>query len=70
MNPTLAGAARSKTIWINVLLVSLGGLELMGGHLTTLAGPKWSAALVMVGAMVNLALRAYTTQSLAAKADG
>ena len=67
MNDTLRGAARSKTIWINVLLAALSGLELMGSHITTLLGPKWAAGLVMVGALVNIGLRAYTTQALAAK---
>lgn len=70
MNPTIRGAALSKTVWINVALAMLGGLELMGGHLTTITGPKWSAGLVMLGALVNLGLRVYTTQSLAEKANG
>lgn len=67
MNATLKGAARSKTIWINVALAALGGLELMGSHVTALWGPKVAAAVVMAGALVNIALRAYTAQSLAEK---
>ena len=68
MNETAAGALRSKTIWLNTFLTVLGGLELMGSHLTLLFGPKPAAALMMFGALVNIGLRFYTTQSLAAKA--
>jgi hypothetical protein len=67
MNPTLKGAARSKTVWLNIALAMLGGLELAGSNLTTLFGPKPAAALVMVGALVNIGLRIYTTQALADK---
>ena len=67
MNPTLRGALASKTIWINVGLAVLSGLELMSSHITTLLGPKWAAALVMLGALTNVGLRAYTTMSLADK---
>lgn len=68
MNDTLRGAVRSKTIWINVGLAVLSGLELMGSHITALLGPKWAAGLVMVGALTNIALRAYTVEALAEKA--
>ena len=68
MNPTLSGALRSKTIWLNVALAVFGGLELMSSQITTLLGPKWAAGLVMFGALVNLGLRVYTNQSLASKA--
>lgn len=67
MNPTAKGALRSKVVWLNVFLAALSGLELMGSHITTLAGPKWAAGLVMVGSLVNIGLRAYTSQSLAEK---
>jgi len=30
----LKGALKSKTVWWNVLLAVLGGLELMGGHIS------------------------------------
>lgn len=65
MNPTLRGAISSKTIWVNVFLAVLSGLELMSSHITTILGPKWAAGLVMFGALVNIGLRAYTTMSLA-----
>jgi len=65
MNATLRGVVISKTIWLNVFLAVLSGLELMSGNLTTLLGPKWAAGIVLVGAMTNVALRAYTTMSLA-----
>ena len=67
MNPTLRGAVRSKVIWLNVALAALTGLELMGAHITTLLGPKWAAGIVMIGALTNVALRAYTTMSLTEK---
>lgn len=67
MNPTLRGALASKTIWINVGLAVLSGLELMSSQITTLLGPKWAAGLVMVGALTNVGLRAYTSLSLTEK---
>ena len=67
MNPTIRGALSSKTIWVNVLLAVMSGLELMSSNITTLLGPKWAAALVMAGALTNVALRAYTSLSLAEK---
>lgn len=67
MNDTTRGALRSKVIWINVALAMLGGMELMGSHLTVLFGPKWSAGVVMIGALVNIGVRFYTVNSLAEK---
>jgi len=63
----IRGAIKSKTVWFNVLLAVLGGLELMGAHLTTLWGPQVAAAIMLSGAMANLALRAVTTQPLSEK---
>lgn len=70
MNATIKGALRSKTVWLNVALAIVSGLELSGAHLTTLWGPKVAAAILLVGSLANLALRAYTTSSLAAKTNG
>lgn len=70
MTPTLRGAVRSRTIWLNIALAAISGLELMGAHITTLLGPKWAAGIVMVGALTNIALRTYTTSSLAERAGG
>ena len=67
MNPTLRGAIASKTIWINVALAVLSGLELMSSQITTLLGPKWAAGLVMLGALTNVGLRAATSLSLSEK---
>jgi hypothetical protein len=61
------GALKSKTVWWNVLLAVLGGLELMGGHMTVLWGQEVAAAILMVGALANLVLRAVTTQALSEK---
>jgi hypothetical protein len=61
------GALKSKTVWFNVLIAILGGLELMGAHLTTLFGSQVAAAIMLSGAIANLALRAVTTQPLSAK---
>ena len=63
----LKGAMKSKTVWWNVLLAVLGGLELMGGHMTVLWGQEVAAAILMVGALANLVLRAVTTQALSEK---
>ena len=42
----LRGALKSKTIWWNVLLAVLGGLEAVGGHITTLFGMQVAAAIL------------------------
>jgi hypothetical protein len=67
MNPTIRGVVISKTIWLNVALAVLSGMELMSSNLTTLLGPKWAAGIVMLGAITNVGLRAYTTMSLTEK---
>lgn len=67
MKDTLRGAVRSKTVWINVGLAVLSALELMGSHITELLGSKWSAGIVMAGALTNVVIRAYTSQTLAEK---
>lgn len=67
MNPTIKGAIRSKTVRLNVALAMLSGLELMSSNISTLLGPKWAAALVLVGSLTNIGLRAYTTMSLVQK---
>lgn len=66
----LKGALKSRTVWFNVLLAVLGSLELMGAHLTTLFGAQVAAAVMLSGAVANLALRAITTQSLQEKGGG
>jgi Zn-dependent protease len=63
----LKGALKSKTVWWNVLLAVLGGLELVGSHMTVLWGQEVAAAILMVGALANLVLRAITTQALSEK---
>jgi len=63
----LQGALKSKTVWWNVLLAVLGGLELMGGHMTVLWGQEVAAAILMVGALADLVLRTVTTQALSEK---
>jgi hypothetical protein len=60
----LRGALRSRTVWTNVALAVLGGLELAGGHLTTLFGAQVAAGVLLVGSLANLALRAVTTAPL------
>ena len=64
------GALKSKTVWFNALLAILGGLELMGAHLTTLWGTQVAAAIMLSGAVTNLVLRTITTQSLQEKGGG
>ena len=63
----LQGALKSKTVWWNVVLAVLGGLELVGAHLTTLFGTQVAASILLVGGIANLALRAVTTQALSEK---
>lgn len=63
----LQGALKSKTVWWNVVLAVLGGLELLGSHLTTLFGNQVAASILLVGGVANLALRAVTTQALSEK---
>ena len=63
----LQGALKSKTVWWNVLLAVVGGLELVGGHMTVLWGQEVAAAILMVGALANLVLRTVTTQALSEK---
>jgi hypothetical protein len=63
----LKGALKSKTVWFNVFMAVLGGLELVGAHLTTLFGTQVAASILLVGGIANLALRAVTTQALSEK---
>jgi len=67
MDAKLKGALKSKTVWWNVFLALLGGLELFGSHMTVLWGQEVSAAVLMVGAFANLVLRTVTTQALEQK---
>ena len=63
----LKGALKSKTVWFNVFMAVLGGLELVGAHLTTLFGTQVAAGILLAGGIANLALRAVTTQALSEK---
>ncbi|MFY8063453.1 MAG: hypothetical protein ACOVN2_07080 [Usitatibacteraceae bacterium] len=63
----LKGALKSKTVWFNMLMAVLGGLELVGAHLTTLFGTQVAAAILLAGGIANLALRAVTTKALSEK---
>ena len=67
MNPAIAGALKSKTVWWNVVLVLLASLEMFAGHLTVLFGQEIASSVLLIGAVVNLVLRTVTTQALAAK---
>jgi len=67
LKATVRGVVSSKTIWLNVGLAVLSGMELMSSNLTTLLGPRWAAGIVMVGALTNVGLRAFTTMSLTEK---
>jgi hypothetical protein len=63
----LKGALKSRTMWANAFLAILGGLELLGSHLTVLFGANISAAILLIGGMTNLVLRSLTTQALSEK---
>jgi hypothetical protein len=67
MQTVMQGVRKSRTIRWNLVIMLIGGLELMGSHITTTLGPKWSAALVMVGAFANIVLRYQTTQAISEK---
>lgn len=60
----IRGAARSRTVWLNVVLGVLSGLELSGAHLTALFGTQVAAGILLIGSLANLALRAATTLPL------
>jgi hypothetical protein len=64
---TLKGAFKSKTVWWNILLALLASMELFAGHLTVLFGQNVASAVLLLGAMLNLALRVVTTQALSEK---
>jgi hypothetical protein len=66
---TLKGALKSKTVWWNILLALLASMELFAGHLTVLFGQSVASAVLLLGAMLNLALRVVTTQALSAKGE-
>lgn len=60
----LRGALHSRTVWINIALAVLGGLELSGAHITALFGPQVAAGVMLGGSLANLVLRAITTTPL------
>lgn len=60
----LRGAIKSKMMWVNALLAVLGGLELVGAHLTTLYGTEVAAAILLAGGLANMVLRSITTSAL------
>ena len=63
----LRGAIKSKMMWVNALLAVLGGLELVGAHLTTLYGTEVAAAILLAGGLANMVLRSITTSALEEK---
>jgi hypothetical protein len=63
----IQGALKSKTVWLNVALAVLSGVELAGSHLTTLFGAKVAAGILLAGSLSNIVLRTVTTQALAQK---
>lgn len=60
----LRGAIKSRMMWVNALLAVLGGLELVGSHLTTLYGTEVAAAILLIGGVTNMVLRSITTSAL------
>jgi len=60
-------ATCSKTVWFDVAFALLGGLKLIGSHLTVFFGLQVSAAVLAVGAIANITLRTMTTQPLSDK---
>ena len=60
----LRGAIKSKMRWVNALVAVLGGLELMGSHLTALYGTEVAAGILLIGGVTNMVLRSITTSAL------
>lgn len=67
MEAKFRGAIKSRMMWVNALLAVLGGLELVGSHLTTLYGTEVAATILLIGGMTNMVLRSITTSALEKK---
>lgn len=63
MNPTLAGALKSKTVWVNVLTT----LVEVANYISPFIPPQYHAAIVAGVGVVNIVLRSVTTQPLSEK---
>jgi hypothetical protein len=64
---TFIGALKSKTIWAQVLQFAAMGLTFIGFDFTPEMQATILAAIVAVGAAVDIILRAVTNKSLADK---
>lgn len=63
MNPTLAGALKSKTVWVNTLTT----LVEVANYVSPFIPPQYHAAGMVAVGVVNIVLRAVTTQPLSEK---
>lgn len=63
MNPTLLGALKSKTVWLN----SLATLIEVANYVSPFIPPQYHAAVVAGIGVANVVLRSVTTQPLSEK---
>ena len=69
MKNAFIGALTSRMMWWNLILAVVAVIELSGGYLTTLWGPKGAAAILLGGAIVNKVLRSVTVEPLDVKGE-
>lgn len=63
MNPTLAGALKSKTVWVSVLTVAVGVIQTV----SPIVPPQYTPIALAVSGVLGIVLRTLTTQPLAEK---
>lgn len=63
MNPTVAGALKSKTVWANTIAAAVEAANFV----TPFIPPQYHVYGVVALGVLNIILRAVTTQSLAEK---
>lgn len=63
MNPTLLGALKSKTVWLNTITT----LVEVANTVQPFIPPQYHAGVVAGVAVANIVLRAITTQPLSEK---
>ena len=60
----LKGAYRSWSMRVSAIAAVLGGMEHYSGFMTTVLGPKTAGAMIFVGGLAGMYLRARTDKSL------
>jgi membrane protein YdbS with pleckstrin-like domain len=70
MNPTLIGAAKSKTNYLALILLILGAVQANAAAFGAIIDQKWMGLANMLIAVLVIVVRFYTNESLAAKGGG